>query len=261
MELLSREKILKVMAVTRFHFVAGMPTAGADLLTQTLAQNPRFVARSDTQAEPLFAELSSQVHNDKSVVSKLDKDSRNALLRGCLDTTYHARPLASVVFDNNSAWMKHTFTLSKLMPLSRFIFMVRNPVSIAADMARESGAAMTPASLLADDGEIGEPLRQLHTILSGPNAERVILIDRARFLVDPVSVLDVLYRFLREDKFEHDTISIAPAVDAERQIEPRGLRRIISLNAPRRRGSNGGHPLPVWRRMRGSDAVMVLAEA
>lgn len=261
MELLSREKILKVMAVTRFHFVAGMPTAGADLLIDLLSQNPRFIARSDTQAEPLYAEISAQVNNPQSVISKLDKDSRNALLRGCLDTTYHARPLASVVFDNNPAWMKHTYSLSKIMPLSRFIFMVRDPASIAADLARESGAAMTPASLLADDGEIGEPMRLLQTILAGPNAERVILIDRARFMVDPVSVLDVLYRFLREDAYEHDTSAITPVVSREAQIEPRGLRRIVSLNAPTRRASNGDQPLPVWRRMRASDAVMVLGEA
>ncbi len=260
MELLSRDKILKVMAVTRFHFIAGMPTAGAELLTEILNQNPRFVARSDTLAEPLYAEMAGQMNNPESVISKLDRDSRNALLRGSLDTTYHSRPLASVVFDNNPDWMKHTYTLSSMMPLSRFIFMVRDPASIAASLSRESGGAKTPASLMEDQGEIGEPLQQLHAILSGPNAERVILIDRTRFLIDPVSVLDVLYRFLREEKFEHDTTLIEPEGAVADNIEPRGLRRIVSLAAPTRNRGGLETQLPVWRRLRNSDAVMVLAE-
>ena len=258
MELLSSEKILKVMAVTRYHFVSGMPTAGAELLTAVLDQNPAFTARSDTSAASVFQEMSEQCKRAGSALAALDQDSRNALLRGSIDAVHHARPLASVVFDNNPVWMSLTYELSALMPLSRFIFVVRDPASIAAELARESGAAKTPARLLADDGEIGRPMVYLQSILSGPNAERVILIDRARLMGDPVAVLDVLYRFLRIAPFEHD-VSAFDAGASVAEIEPRGLRRIVSLAAPTRNRNGPEMKLPVWRRMRGSDAVMVLA--
>jgi sulfotransferase len=245
-ELLSSDKILKVMAVTRFHFISGMPTAGADLLTDVLAQNPAVTARSDSSAASVFQELSELCKNLGTAANALDTDSRNALLRGCLDAVHHSRPLASVVFDNNPAWMSMTYELSKLMPLSRFIFVVRDP------------AAMSPAALMADDGVIGAPLIYLKSILSGPNAERVILIDRDRLMSDPVAVLDVLYRFLRIGPFEHD-VSAFGAATVPQLIEPRGLRRIVALTAraPKREGLE--NRLPIWRRLRRSDAVMVLS--
>lgn len=257
-ELLSSDKILKVMAVTRFHFISGMPTAGADLLTDVLAQNPAVTARSDSSAASVFQELSELCKNLGTAANALDTDSRNALLRGCLDAVHHSRPLASVVFDNNPAWMSMTYELSKLMSLSRFIFVVRDPASIAADLAQGKGAAMSPAALMADDGVIGAPLIYLKSILSGPNAERVILIDRDRLMSDPVAVLDVLYRFLRIGPFEHD-VSAFGAATVPQLIEPRGLRRIVALTAraPKREGLE--NRLPIWRRLRRSDAVMVLS--
>jgi sulfotransferase len=257
-ELLSREKILKVMAVTRFHFVSGMPTAGADMLTKVLDQNPAFTARSDTSAATVFQELIGHCRDGVSAISALDQDSKNALMRGSLDAVYHSRPLESVVFDNNPLWMTLSYELCKLMPLSRLIFVVRDPASIVAEMARDSGAAITPASLMAETGEVGRPLVYLKSILSGPNAERVILIDRARLMSDPVAVLDVLYRFLRIGPFEHDVSSL-DTHELVPAIEPRGLRRIVSLTSQDRTRNGPEYQLPIWRRMRSSEAMMVLA--
>lgn len=258
MELLSSEKILKVLAVTRFHFIAGMPTAGAELLTEVLDQNPGVTARSDSSAASVFQELSALCKMSDTAVGGLDKSTRHALLRGSLDAIHHARPLASVVFDNNPAWMTLTYEVSKLMPLSRFIFVVRDPASVLAELTRSGGAAKTPASLMADTGEIGQPLIYLNSILSGPNAERVILIDRDRLMSDPVAVLDVLYRFLRMDPFEHDVSGFETGSEVA-AIEPRGLRRIVSLNAPSRSRSGLETKLPIWRRLKSSEAVMVLS--
>jgi len=56
MDLLSKEKVLKVMSVTRFHFIAGMPLAGADDLALLLAQNPKFAVKTDSPAASLMAE-------------------------------------------------------------------------------------------------------------------------------------------------------------------------------------------------------------
>ncbi len=259
MELLSGEKILRVMGVTRFHFIAGMPTAGADRLAMVLAQNPRFVARTDTPAQRIFSEMLDLFDTASSAMHGLEPDCRAALLRNVLESVHHKRPLDSVVFDNNTDWMARVGQLSNLFPLSRFIFMVRDPVTVAAEMASDSGNALTPAELMADDGPIGGPLAHIHMALNGPDAERVLLIDHARFLSDPIRVLDVLYRFLREPEFEHDVRGL-DTMPEELPKALRGQRRVVSVEGPARKRRDLDAHIPVWRRTPRTEATMLLAE-
>ena len=117
MELLSGEKVLKVMGVTRFHFIAGMPLAGADRLSMILAQNPRFVARTDTPAERIFSDMLERFDTAASGMHGLDPECRAALaaiLHWMRCTT--SDPLESVVFDNNPAWLSRVGQLSNLFP-------------------------------------------------------------------------------------------------------------------------------------------------
>lgn len=259
MELLSGEKVLKVMGVTRFHFISGMPMSGADRLSMILSQNPRFVARVDTPAERIFAEMLEQFDQPGSGFSGLEPECRAALLRASLDAVHNKRPLESVVFDNNPDWLRRVDQISNLFPLSRFIFMVRDPVRLAADIASDSGIAMSPADLLDEEGPIGGPLSHLHNALNGPNAERVLLIDQARLVADPIRVLDVLYRFLREPEFEHDVRTLENTEEILPKVL-RGQRRVVALNGPARKRRDLAAYIPVWRRTPRTEATMLLAE-
>ena len=254
-ELLSKDKILKVMAVTRFHFISGMPMAGADLLTEILDQNPAFTARSDSTAASVFGELAGLTKQSGTAVAALNDDTQKALLRGSLDAVHHSRPLASVVFDNNPNWMAMTYELSNLMPLSRFIFVVRDPEAIATERAARP---LKLSNFMVEEGDVDTQMIYLQNILSGPNAERVILIDHDRLMSDPVAVLDVLYRFLRIEPFEHD-VSAVETTAVQHPIEPRSLRRIVTLAKPSLSRKNADNKLPVWRKVRRSDALLVLS--
>lgn len=250
MELLGKEKTLKVMSVTRYHFIAGLPCAGAELLTDLLAQNQRVCATTHSAAANVMAELEAQFQNTASAFSTLDGGCRTAMMRAGLDAVHHARPLDAAIFDNNPAWMAQTFALSKLFPLSRFIFMVRDPAAIVETLGADSAKA---EALMGDDGAIGAPLRLLSQILAGPNADRVLLIDYDRLMADPEGVMGLLYRFLRLPGYAHD-MSILGA-----RAAPVPKRRTIALGRPVGYLGRVRHRRPVWFRMRASEATMVLA--
>jgi sulfotransferase len=245
-ELLNKEKMLKVMAVTRFHFVAGLPGAGADLLTTLLAQNPRFHARSDSDAFAVFSELTTTLANPESAMSRLDEDCRTALLRGAFDAVYNARSLDAVVIDNNPGWIAQTAELARLMPLSRFIFIVRDP---ATSQSRDRSG-----------GQIHDAMEHIEHALGAEQSERILLIERDRLLSDPVAVLAVLYRFLREPNFEHDIRVLGPIPEGRTATAPRSLRRIVSVpGLERRRSANStAKPVPIWHRAPRTDATLLL---
>jgi sulfotransferase len=243
MDVLSRDRILRVMSVTRFHFVAGLPGAGAARLTALLAQNPRFSTASGTPAAALVEAMLKRFARPDTPEAALDEQQRKALLRGALDAVHHARQTDGVVFDNNPAWLAHLGVLAALFPLSRFIVLVRE----AADLG-EAAARAAPDS----------PTGRIVAALAGRHAERIIVIERDRFLSDPVTVLDVLYHFLREPVFEHDVEQILDETgpDLREQGLNAGLRRLLK---PR----PGGQPRPgrLWPRRGATDATVLLDRA
>lgn len=251
----SKDHVLKVVYMTRFHFMAGLPKSGARSLAALLAQNPRFCVSSDSPAEQVFGVLRSG-----TPLSDLNNDTRKALLRAALDAVYHARPIESVVVDNNVNWLSHVTLLANLFPLSRFVVMVRDPVRIAAEIARENGGAQTPSALMSDHGVIGAPMRMLQTALTSPASKRMLLIDYDRLLSDPEHVLDAMYAFVGETSFVHDFRALPAPSPEPRMAQGALARRVAALGGlvSRRAQKN---PLPIWRRNSSSGATMLLPEA
>lgn len=257
-QLKSNDQVLKVVSMTRYHFVAGLPTAGARHFAGLLAQNPRFSVSSDSAAEQVFGLLDAGREAPDLPLSGLDGDTRAALLRGALDAVHHARPLDAVVIDNNPKWLGHMRRLSTLFPLSRFVVMVRDPARIAAEIAEETGDARSPASLMSKDGLIGAPMGQVQDLLGSAAADRLLLLDYERLLSDPERVLGAVYSFLGERVFAHNFRDL-PARTVAPSVKP--LARRFSMPS-----LSGAHhtqtaPQPVWRRSQSSAALMLLSEA
>lgn len=259
MQLSSKDQILKVMALTRFHFVAGMPKSGARCLANLLAQNSRFEVVNDSPAEQVFDLLQDETAPSAGRLSELGCDTKTALLRSALDAVHHARPLDATVVDNNPAWLPHIPALAEIMPLSRFVVMVRDPAKIAAEMAGENGDAKAPSSLMAQDGAIGAPLRHIQAALNSPEAERLLLIDYDRLLADPERVLAVMYGFLREAVFTHD-LRMLPKIETHPLVASgRFERRVVAFKKSLTRRPAQAN-LPIWRRSPGTSATMLLSE-
>lgn len=259
MQVSSKDHIFKVMALTRFHFVMGMPHAGARHLTSLLAQNPRFAAINDGPAAGVFSQMQDLIGSPRSAVGELDRPTQVAMLRGAIDAVHHARPMDAVVLDQSPEWLGQLAQLSDVLPLSRFIVMVRDPAAIAAVMARETGIAKSPRALLAADGVIGKPLGQIEAAMNAPVAERMLLIDYDRLLDDPVRVLNTLYSVLREPLFSHDC-SHLPKHDRAAPQLPALRRRVLSMSLRSSRATPQS-PKPLWQRSSGTAATLLLREA
>jgi sulfotransferase len=259
MEFLSRDKILKVMSLTRYHFVAGLPRSGAEEITTILSQNPRFVIRADGKAQTVFREMLYQMTDEASVGQMLDDDQRRALLRSVMDAVYHARPLDSVIFDVDTAWLQMPEVLIELYPLSRFIVPVRNPAHIVNDICISTHTApedfeIAAASILSDTGEIGAPLAALRTLLTGPNSERVILVDYDRLISDPDEAIEILYDFVREPACNHEFAGILEEPDLDMDDEGKAPLVLPTKISQRLSGK------AFWRNLKKTDATMMLGQ-
>ena len=212
------------MAVTRFHFIAGLPGAGAERLTRVLAENPRIAARSGTAAAELYGAVRARIADPSAPESRLGPEERRALVRGTLEAVYHDRPPGAAAIDCNPAWLPRVGELAEAFPLSRFILMVRDAQDLP-DPARGGGGGGR-----GGDGT-AEARRALRAAISGAAVDRVLVIQRDRLLADPLTVMDVLYHFLREPGFDHDFGPLAaPPGDGAKRGAPRGglLRRLFA---------------------------------
>lgn len=253
----------RVVAITKFHFISGLPCSDASALTAVLDQNPRFSARSNSLAAEISAELLTSCATSASVLSRLPKDQRSALLRSVLDAVYIARPLDGVVFDNSLDWMMRIDEIAPIFPLSRFIFVVRDPVEIVAQLSRERDvpAKQQPGfahDCVREDGEIGAPLSAIRTALAGPFADRVILIERTHLLSDPEGVVAALYDFLQEPEFSHEFNALT-SLKPDPPLIRRNLRQIFR-SRPMQGWRAGRSFAPVWRQMSRSPASLLLAK-
>ncbi len=263
MDFLSQENFRRVVALTRFHFISGLPRSEVDALTAILSQNPRFVVQDDGPAAAICAELLGACDDPASAMHRLDGDARRALLRGALDAVHTRRPLDAVVFDNHPRWMDQMGQIAGLMPLSRFVFVVRDPAQIIAQLARERDLSPVDQpdfarQLVSEQGAIGAPLAAIRAALAGPCAERIIVIERSRLLSDPDGVMTALYAFLREAPFAHRLDGLR-AIKVDPPLIKRGLRQILRAR-PMQGWRSARSFAPVWRHMSRSPAALLLAK-
>ncbi len=234
--------------------------AGTEHLLSLLRQNSSLVVDEEGPAEGIFSELAGHIADGGSTLNKLEPDCQAALLRAAFDAVHHNRSMDSIVIDGNANWMKHTARVAELLPLSRFIFMVRDPVAIAADLAEETGRMHAPNKLMADNGIIGAPLCHIQAALNGPDAERILLIDKERLFQDPVRVLEVLYRFMRAPSFEHD-LRVLEGLVSTPKLLPQVGRRVVSMKQTSKKRRDVSAYVPVWRRTPRTEATLLLAES
>ena len=230
------------------------------MLTAILDQNPRFIARANTPAEAVFADLTKTYALATKDGDLLDDSQKIALWRSAIDAVYHDRPFDSSVIDANRNWLKHTDTLVHLYPLSRFIVCVRNPASIVNSITQSNGygdeekLAGAMNELMSGSGLVGREITQLRDALSSAHAERMLVLDYDRLVDDPEDAIDVVYDFLREPPFEHDFQNLGPddapvGGPVRRSSTPMMLptRMILQLSGR-----------AFWRNIRRTSATMML---
>lgn len=227
-----------------FHFISGLPRSGSTLMGAILRQNPRFSAGMSSPVASLFEGVVSQVSAGTELSRMVTATQRERILRGLFDSFYEENT-ADVVFDTNRAWTAKLPDLMTMFPEAKFICCVRD-VSWVMDSlerqfrlnsfentglfgnANERATVYTRTEALAGPNRlVGYAYQALREACWGPHADRLVIIDYDILVTRPGEVIDLLYDFIGEEKFDHDFNAVdydAPAFDAALGID--GLHRV-----------------------------------
>jgi sulfotransferase len=251
------------------------------MLAALLNQNPRFHASGTSAAQIIFSQLYNQFSGASEMAALMDDDQRRAVLHAIVDAIHHKRGDKPVVFDTNRKWLQRAEQLAELFPLCRFVVCVRDPAYVVSSLEKARRAltfrqskmfdpdatlAQRVRRLTADDGIVGSCMAMIGDALTGPMADRMIVVDYDRILNEPAKTMGLIYQFLREPAFDHDFENFSfdlPELDAFLNMP--GLHRI---SGPLRPASHE-MLLPdalaaelsetaVWKKITKTGAVMLL---
>ncbi len=277
----SEQTISRLKRQTRYNFIVGMPRSGSTMLAALLNQNPRFYASGTSAAQIIFSSLYHQFSSAGEMAALMDDDQRREVLHAVVDAIHYKRGDRPVVFDTNRKWLQRAEQLVALYPLCRFIVCVRDPARVVSSLEKarrsltfrqskmfgpDTTLVQRVKHLTADDGIVGNCLGMIRDALTGPMADRMIVVDYDRFLDKPEGTMDLLYQFLREPSFQHDFQNFSfdlPDLDAFLNMP--GLHSIRGPLRP----ANHETVLPddiaarlsekaVWKHIKTTSAVMLL---
>lgn len=202
------------------HFISGLPRSGSTLLGALLKQNPRFHAGMSGPLAGLFTDLLTKMGGSNEFSIFTNDEQRQRILRGLFENYYADYP-AEVIFDTNRSWCARMPALARLFPDSRVVACVRDVSWIIDSVERlvrknafspssifnytVGGTVYTRANGLAGvEGLVGYPFDALKEAFYGEYTSRLMLVQYETLASDPAKVIDAIYDFISEPRFEHD---------------------------------------------------------
>ena len=162
---------------------------------------------------------------------QMSEDKTERLIRSIFQAYYDDVPEASVVFDTNRQWSASLPLITKFAPEARVIACVRNPAWVmdsVEQLVRRN--PMRPSRLFQSDAEratvytrtdaltrhdrlIGFAWSALKEAYYSAEAGRLLLLEYDILCQRPREAMQLIYRFLGEDWFEHDFDAVEYAAD------------------------------------------------
>ena len=209
------------------HAIAGLPRSGSTLLAALLRQNPAFAAGMTSPMFLLSTTFLDQVSPGREFSHFFDEDRRAAVLRSMFDGYYGHGAAGKVVFDTNRSWPARVALLRRLHPTSRIICCVRdvgwildsfervlreNPLHLSRIFLPKPTANVFSRAqdlLHPEAGLVGLAWHAMREAWFGPDASRMIVVRYDSLAANPKGVMERLYDFLGEPRFEHDFANVA----------------------------------------------------
>lgn len=205
---------------TKLHFISGLPRSGSTLLAGILRQNPRFHAAMSSPVASLVNGALEQMGAGSESYSFFDEQKRKRICKALIDA-YYADKDQPVIFDTNRHWTARLHQLVELVDDFKVICCVRNPAWIMDsfemiyrknpfDYSRmfNAGSRQTVysrcESLINAGGSVGSAWTALKEAYYGEFSERLLLVDYDLLTQHPARTLELIYRFIGEQPFDHD---------------------------------------------------------
>jgi sulfotransferase len=206
----------------KFHFISGLPRSGSTLLAALLRQNPRFHAAMSSPVSLLMEQMLEAMGEDSEHSVFISPQQKKAIIQGIFTGYYQPQAGKEIIFDTNRRWCSKLPIIRDLFPSAKVICCVRNIAWIADSIERlirqntfeVSRLFGSPAerrtvysrteALTQSDRLIGFSYNALKEGFYSENSEILLLVDYEIFTQNPAQVMEVIYKFLGEDLFEHD---------------------------------------------------------
>jgi len=242
--------------MSEYHFISGLPRSGSTLLAALLRQNPAISAGISSPVGPLFHAVRNAMGAWSETSVLLDDAQRERILRGVFDSYYADRQDKRLIVDTNRAWCARLPAVKRLFPGAKVICCVRSLAWVMDSIERltrehafhesrlfnndsERATVFTRVDALTqNDRFVGFAWSALKEAVYGEHADSLLLVEFDLLAAAPGKVLDLIYDFLGEARFEHDFENVAldePAFDQNLGLP--GLHRVRPKVAPIRRRS------------------------
>jgi sulfotransferase len=206
----------------QYHFISGLPRSGSTLLAALLRQNPEVAAGISSPLGGLFHATHNAMGAWSETSVMLDDDQRHRILEGLFNSYYADRQDKRLIIDTNRAWCGRLPALKRLFPDAKVICCVRSVAWIMDSIERltrehpfresklwnsdsERSNVFTRVDALSqNDRFVGYSWSALKEAVYGEHASSLLLVDYDLLAAAPGKVMDLIYDFIGEPRFQHD---------------------------------------------------------
>lgn len=213
--------------MSQHHFISGLPRSGSTLLAALLRQNPDVAAGISSPVGGLFHAVHNAMGAWTETSVMLDDDQRRRILGGLFDSYYADHRDKRLIVDTNRAWCARLPAIKRLFPDAKVICCVRSVAWVMDSIERLTRAhPFRESKLWSNDSErsnvftrvdalsqndrfVGYSWSALKEAVYGEHASSLLLVDYDLLAAAPGKVMDLVYDFLGEPRFEHDFENVA----------------------------------------------------
>lgn len=207
----------------KYYFISGLPRSGSTLLSTILNQNPRFTAGISDPLHDFIKGKITSVNSNVGMSDVVPDERLYDLIRSDFDAFY--KDDNEVCFNTNRSWTADTSLLKKLYPNFKMIVMIRS-ISWILDsfeqLHRKNPTSIKPlydhidwpsvyerthmlmGNVPNHAGRVKGPLDCLKQSVYSDEWQQILYIEYEALAQHPKEVVDIIYNFLEEEKFEHN---------------------------------------------------------
>ncbi|MAU50969.1 MAG: sulfotransferase family protein [Roseovarius sp.] len=208
------------------YYISGFPRAGTTLLAALLRQNPRFHAAISSPVAPMCKSLLKIMGIKSEHATQFNDQQKSDLLRGVIENYYDFLPKDTIIFDTNRSWCAQMSLLHQLYESPKIICCVRNLAWVMDSFERLAQRNPFMSSRLFNDESesatvysrtealgrgnrvVGYSISALREAFYGQFSASLLLVEYELFACFPQKCLKLVYDFIEEDYFEHDTDNV-----------------------------------------------------
>jgi sulfotransferase len=224
----------------KIYAVAGLPRSGSTLLENILAQNPRFHATETSgMVDMVFAARNNfpQLIEHRASVKDLSERETN-VLKGIVEG-YYKDIDKPVIIDKSRAWSAYIEMMDNVLENDvKIIAPVRDLRQIMSSfekLHRKNSHLMQATAeqkdyfkaqtvkgrvemQLQNDSPTGLAFNRLQDALKRGHSDKILFVDFDDLTKTPKETMEVIYKFLGEEPFEHDFTKVEQVTEEDDSV-------------------------------------------